>query len=817
MCVHGHFYQPPRENPWLETIEVQDSAFPYHDWNERIASECYGPNSRSRILDGEKRILRIANNYERISFNFGPTLLAWMEAKAPETYRAILDADRASGERFSGHGSAMAQAYNHVIMPLASARDRRTQVIWGMRDFAYRFGRTPEGMWLPEAAVDVDSLEALAEHGIRFTVLSPYQAARSRRMGGRSWRDAGLEGIDPSMPYRCNLPSGRAIDLFFYDGPISRAVAFEGLLNSGERFAARLMDGFSDARGWAQLVNIATDGESYGHHHRHGDMALAYALDQLESGGLARLTNYGEFLDLHPASQEVEIRPDTSWSCSHGIERWRSDCGCSGGQAGWNQAWRGPLRAALDILRDGVESPFADRASELFHDPWRARDAYIDVVLDRSPDSRARFLAEQAWKPLAGADRVRAWKLMELQRHSMLMYTSCGWFFDDVSGIETVQLLQYAGRVIQLAREVLDVDLEPEFLNAVSQARSNLPEQSDGAAIYLRAVRPSVVELPKVAAHHAVSSLFEPARGSSALEAYSVERHDHHLVSAGRVKLAVGRARIAAALTEESLDTAYAAMHFGDHNVNAAVELRDPDPAAYEPLVDQLLHDFRRADLAAVIRVLDRSFVNSSYSLPALFRDAQRSILAEILDSNVDEAAQAYGELYDRHAPLMRFLRDIDSPQPQELRLAASIVLERRLLLLLAEDWLDPAGVGGVLAEAEALGVPMDAARIRFAFDRAVESLAGQLRLMPNSNEVLQRLRDSVALARRLPFELDLWSLQNIYWELLNSVYPAELERVRHGDEAAARWLDNFLPLGEELMVRVELEPLELESLRPVV
>ena len=815
VCVHGHFYQPPRENPWLESIEVQDSAFPYHDWNERITTECYGPNARSRILDAERRILRIANNYSRISFNFGPTLLAWMESRAPETYRAIIDADRAGAERFSGHGNALAQAYNHMILPLAAPRDRRTQVVWGIRDFEHRFGRRPEGMWLPETAVDNDSLEALAEQGIRFTILSPYQAARVRRMGARSWREVGFDGIDPSTPYRANLPSGRCIDIFFYDGPISRAVAFEGLLNSGERFAARLMDGFSDSRSWAQLVHIATDGESYGHHHRHGDMALAFALDSLESGGAVRLTNYGEFLDLHPAAHEVEIRDGTSWSCVHGVERWRSDCGCSSGSnPDWTQAWRGPLRTALDFLRDSIQAPFEERAGIVFQDPWRARDEYVEVLLDPSIDTRARFLAEHAWAPLEPDARVRAWKLMELQRHAMLMYTSCGWFFDDVSGIETVQLLRYAGRVIQLARDALGLELEAQFLELASRARSNLPEQRDGALVYASAVRPSIVDLPKVAAHQAVISLFEGGARNPSIDAYAVQRQDHHLVSAGRVRLAVGRARIESAMTGESLTTAYAAIHFGDHNVSAAVDLR-PGAGPYEDMVEQLLHDFRRADLAGVIRVLDRSFAITSFSLPVLFRDAQRDILAEILDSNLADAAEAYREVYERHAPLLRFLKDIDSPRPEELVVAARVVLERRLRSLLGDEWLDPGAVADLMADAENLGVPMDSPAIRFAFERSVERLAAQLSVMPNSNEVLQRLRDAVALARRLPFEVDLWSIQNIYWELLNRVYPGEAAKVAAGDEAAARWLDNFVPLGEELMVRVELEPgaQELRSL----
>ncbi len=296
ICIHGHFYQPPRENPWLEAIELQDSAAPYHDWNERITAECYAPNSVSRIVDAENCIVKLVNNYAKISFNFGPTLLSWLEAKSSDVYAAILQADKESQKRFSGHGSAMAQIYNHVIMPLANSRDRATQIAWGIGDFEKRFKRAPEGMWLPETAVDLETLELLADHGIRFTVLAPHQAARMRPIGDPAWHDLNGISIDTTRAYLQRLPSGQSIALFFYHGPIARAVAFEGLLSHGDRFIERLTGAFSAESQRPQLVHIATDGESYGHHHRFGDMALAYVLDRIESGQLARLTNYGEVL-----------------------------------------------------------------------------------------------------------------------------------------------------------------------------------------------------------------------------------------------------------------------------------------------------------------------------------------------------------------------------------------------------------------------------------------------------------------------------------------------------------------------------------------
>ena len=572
ICIHGHFYQPPRENPWLEAIELQDSAYPYHDWNERITAECYAPNSVSRILDAEDRIERLVNNYAKISFNFGPTLLSWLEAKAPDVYLAILEADRESQKNFSGHGSALAQAYNHMIMPLANARDRRTQIFWGIADFEHRFKRKPAGMWLPETAVDIETLEILAEQGIRFTILAPHQAGRVRRIGVSRWHDVSGGRIDPTRAYEQRLPSGRKIALFFYDGPVSRAVAFEGLLSRGEDLANRLLGVFSDKRDWPQLVHIATDGESYGHHHRFGDMALAYALNHIESNQSAKLTNYGEFLEKNPPTHQVDIIEKTSWSCAHGIDRWWSDCGCnSGGHPGWRQEWRRPLRNALDWLRDSVAAPFEKLARKFFQDPWAARDDYISVVLARSVANVDAFLARHATRALTGEETTQALKLLEMQRHAMLMYTSCGWFFDDLSGIETVQVIQYAARAVQLAQELFGDSLEQQFVERLAAAKSNVPEHGDGRRIYEKFVRPAKVDWERVGAHYAVSSLFEDYSDQTKIYCFEAEREDYEVMSAGLAKMAVGRVRLTSEITRESEVLDFGALHMGDHNVNGGV------------------------------------------------------------------------------------------------------------------------------------------------------------------------------------------------------------------------------------------------------
>ncbi|MDE2028517.1 MAG: DUF3536 domain-containing protein, partial [Candidatus Omnitrophica bacterium] len=525
VCIHGHFYQPPRENPWLDEVEVQDSAYPYHDWNERVTSECYARNAAARILDSNRCIVDIVNNYSKISFNFGPTLLSWMQEKDPEIYAAILEADRISQQHFSGHGSAMAQVYNHMIMPLAAARDKRTQVIWGIEDFEARFKRKPEGMWLAETAVDLETLDLMAQQGIKFTVLAPHQAKRVKSSGQEMlWQDVSTAKVDPKVPYRCQLPSGRQIAVFFYDGPIALGVAFEGLLNNGEQLATRLTEGFSPANHGAQLVHIATDGETYGHHHKFGDMALAYCLHHIETHQLGRLTVYGEFLHKFPPTQEVEIVENSSWSCVHGIERWRTDCGCStGGQPGWNQKWRGGLRESLDWLRDTTAPLYENEMKAFAKDPWEVRDRYIEVILDRSENNTGRFLQNVAGRPLNEEEKIKVLKLLEMQTNAMLMYTSCGWFFSEISGLESVQVLKYAARAIQLAKEVAGAGLEEGFVSRLSEVASNIPEFKDGAQIYRTVVKPSVVDLLRVGAHYAMTSLFEQYAPQTKMYSYAVK------------------------------------------------------------------------------------------------------------------------------------------------------------------------------------------------------------------------------------------------------------------------------------------------------
>jgi alpha-amylase/alpha-mannosidase (GH57 family) len=803
VCIHGHFYQPPRENPWLEVIEQQDEARPYHDWNERITEECYAANCASRILDQEGRIERIVNNYAKMSFNFGPTLLTWLEMNSPEVYKAIQEADRLSQDKFSGHGSALAQAYNHMILPLANQRDKYTQVEWGIRDFQHRFGRDPEGMWMPETAVDLESLEVLAELGIRFTILAPRQALRVREMTGGDWLDVSGETIDTTMAYTLQLPSGRSIAIFFYHGPLSRAVAFEKILKDGESFAMRLLDVFSPEGDRPQLAHIATDGETYGHHHRFGDMALAFALNYLEGKELARLTNYGEFLAKNPPTHEVEIFENSSWSCSHGIERWRSDCGChTGGQPEWKQTWRVSLRESFDWLRDRVASFFENKASELLHDPWSARNRYIEVILERSPESIDRFLQEQALRPLSEEERVTVLKLMELQRHSMLMYTSCGWFFDDLAGIETVQVMSYGARVIQLAQELFGNELERMFVEILGQGKSNRADMGDGRKIYERLVRPSMFDLAKVGAHYGVGTLFNNYPEQAKVYCYTVEIQDKEFHEAGRAKLALGRARVTSDITLESAVLGFAVLHIGDHNLSGGVR-EFPEDNSYGEMLKELSKAFSSANFTTTIRVLDRNFANSTFDLKSLFADEQRKILNLLLRTTLEEIEADYRQLYEHHTPLLRFLKEAGTPPPKALYTAAEFVLNAELHRAFENDDLELNRIEHLLKEARLEGISLEGESLEYSIRKALERLANKLKADPNDFSVLHKLEQATALVSRLPLGVNMWEVQNICFGMLDNVYQEYQARAEQGDEQAGAWLQAFGNIAKSLAVRV--------------
>jgi hypothetical protein len=798
VCAHGHFYQPPRENPWLDAVEPQPSAAPYPDWNQRITAECYRPNASARIQDGRGHVVGIVDNYARMSFDVGPTLLTWLAREAPDVHAALVAADVASRARFGGHGAAMAQAYSHLIMPLACRRDQLTQVRWGARDFEHRFGRPPVGMWLPECAVSVETLEVLAAEGIAFTVLAPYQAARVRAPGG-AWH--AVAAADPGRVYRCPLPSGRAIDLFFYNGELSRQIAFEKLLADGSLLARRLADG------GGPLSHVATDGETYGHHHRYGDMALAWALTSIERGELtgARLTVYEEFRARFPATWEVEIRDLTAWSCAHGVDRWREDCGCnSGGNPGWGQHWRRPLRDALDWLRDRAADVLEHASRGLFTDPWAARDDYIAVLLDRA--NLPAFLARHAGRVLDTAEHVRALELMELGRHAQLMYTSCGWFFDDLAGIETVQILQYAARVCELC-EKLDGGargVEAAFVDRLAGARSNLPAAGDGRQVWRERVVTARVALPQVVAHWATMQVLEDGEvGAEDVYCYRVAPHDVLRRRTGKARLLAGVAGAASAVTGETTELTFAVLHLGEHHLVGGVRAC-PDAATFERFTAELSELFLGADLLATQRAIDRFFGGDTFSLASLFARERAAVLDQILDAELRETDRVYRSLHDQLAPLMRYLVNHQLPVPQPFAVAAEQVLRRRILAALQRPVPSFDEVRATIAEATQVHVDLDTPAIAYAAGIALHRLIEQIFAAPDDPAPVERLARMAGIAAQMRSTVDLWDAQNAAWRIREQRLPAWRARAAAGDAEAERLVAAFVRLATAIKVGVD-------------
>jgi alpha-amylase/alpha-mannosidase (GH57 family) len=804
VCIHGHFYQPPRENPWLEEIELQDSAYPYHDWNERVTAECYAPNTASRILDAENRIIDIANNYSKISFNFGPTLISWIEKRRPEVYQAILEADRLSMEKFSGHGSAIAQVYSHMIMPLANLPDRYTQVRWGLKDFQKRFGRFPEGMWLPETAADTSTLDVLAQLGIKFTILAPRQAKRVKKIGeGDGWREVNDGKVDPTLPYLCTLPSGRAINLFFYDGPISQDLAFGGLLENGEAFAKRLLAAFNDQRDWRQIVHIATDGETYGHHHRFGDMALTYCLNFIESQHLATITNYGEYLEKYPPAYAVEIFDNSSWSCVHGVERWKDNCGCNSGMhPGWSQAWRKPLREAMDGLRDKLIPVYEREGSNYLKNVWEARDDYIEVLLDRSPEGVEKFLGKHAVRALSKEEKVKAFELLEMQRNAMLMFTSCGWFFDEVSGIESTQVMQYAARAVQLAEKRSGTPVEKEYLQALEKIPTNLPGFQNGAKIYEMLVKPAMLDLLRVGAHFAISSLFEEYPESAHIYCYTANREVYDRAEAGRLKLAVGRTRIASNITWEEEPISFAVLHLGDHNLNGGVKKLMADES-FSVMHTEIKDAFNKGDIPEVIRLMDKHFGTNHYSLWHLFKDEQRKVLNQVLRPTLDGVEVAFREIYEKNYAIMNFLKTVRTPLFKPFSVASEYIVNLDLKRIFEEEDLNLEKLEKLIEEAKKWSLEIDKSTVGFVATSWIDSQMAKLSQHPEEISLLDRIEKALTLSILLSVELDLWKAQNVYFSTEKKVYGPTKEKAEKGDEFAKHWVDVFHQLGSRLYVKV--------------
>ena len=813
LTIHGHFYQPPRENPWLEEIEIQDSARPFHDWNERVSSECYEPNSVSRIVDDKNRILDIVNNYQNMSFNIGPTLLSWMEKYAPCSYRRIINADKNSIELYGGHGCAIAQVYNHIIMPLANTNDKYTQAIWGIRDFQKRFGRMPEGIWLAETAVDAQTLEVLIDLGIRYTILSPFQAQCVRKMDSENpndWHDVSWGSIDPSQPYRYYVEGSdkkKFIDLFFYDGAISKSVAFDFLLTDGEKFARRLLDGYSESRQRTQLVNIATDGESYGHHTKFGDMALSYVLGVKAKDLGFEITNYGQYLEMYPPEYEVDIKPVSSWSCSHGVERWKDDCGCNtGAQPGWNQKWRKPLRDALDYLRDELIKLCSAEGAKYYKDFWDARNKYIDVILDRSEESVNKFLKENCISGFKAKDRTKALKLMEIQRFCMLMYTSCGWFFAEISGIETVQIMKYAARAIQLAGAFSNANFEEKFLNILSKAKSNIEEYGNGKNIYERFVKPSVVCIEQIVCHWAISSLYSDLADLDEIYCYKIKKVNYKVVKNGHAELALGRIEVTSKITLEKWDMGFALLKTPDSEFYCAAKECKPDEDLSEGR-KLIINTFMSNVMLETLKAFEEQYSAKFYRLKDVLIDKRKTILDNVLKSRLTRVANTYEELFEELKVPVAHLANLGMDIPDAFRVSAKFCFIKNLQEILThihdfrnEEFL--AQVKKIKEGADKFFVNLNKSNSGVILAKKLQSLIDEL-----SQTMDLKVADEIFaifdVIDILQLNVEIKVAQNIYFEKIYSkinilVEHLELSKTKDEDRQIALTL---LEVGKKLKV----------------
>lgn len=820
LTIHGHFYQPPRENPWLEAIELQDSALPFHDWNERINKECYNPNSVSKIVDSRNRILDVVNNYEYMSYNFGPTLLSWMEQFAPLTYERIIKADIESISEHNGHGNAIAQVYNHIIMPLANEHDKETQIKWGIRDFEYRFGRKPEGMWLAETAVDDDTLRILEANGIKFTILSPYQADKFKKKGDKEWTDVSWGNIDPARSYKYNIKSapGKSIDLFFYDGAISRSVAFDELLKDGNKFIKRLKEGVSDCRDFPQIVNIATDGESYGHHTKFGDMALAYVLKVKAKDEGFKITNYAEYLEKYRSDCEVEIKQASSWSCFHGVGRWKEDCGCStGGHPGWNQKWRKPLREALDYLRDELVIIFEQEGPKYFDNVWEVRNKYIDVILDRNEMNVKKFQQENFKPDLSDEQKVHAMELLEIQRQAMLMYTSCGWFFSEISGIETVQIMKYAARAMQLATKFSNKDLETHFLEILSDAKSNIPEHGTGKDIFERFVKPSIVTTKQIASLWALSSLYQDFEDEESVYCYTIKKEAYKKVQKGSSTFVVGHIEIQSKITLQKSNVMFALMQYSGGDCHCAIK-EYSDDFEFNKIKTNLIKTFLMNPLTEIIRALDEYFGKEYFTLKDIFIEERRKILQILLKGKLEKFSQTYQVMYDEGKGSIYHLQGLGLKIPDEFKISAAYALSHKFNDIVVHS-------GGFLDEdsiQQATDLNYEAKKIDIQLDKTPSNKIFSKKILQNINrlvhsfeiqqaDVLLEIFDNI---NKLELQIDISEAQNIYF---SKIYHKIGDIIESGTatkrSSNKKFIEMLLEIGENLNINTEFYRKKLDKL----
>jgi alpha-amylase/alpha-mannosidase (GH57 family) len=824
VAIHGHFYQPPRENPWLEIIETEESAHPFHDWNERIALECYRPNAHARILDGEGKILEIINNYSSISFNFGPTLLPWLENHFPSVYRKILEGDRESLRRF-GHGNALAQVYNHIIMPLAIDRDKETEVLWGMADFEKRFHRKPEALWLPETAVNYATLRTLINHGMRYLILSPFQALRVRPLGGKKWTDVSQGRIDTTQPYRCFIrdASGKklldqSIDIFFYNGIISKEIAFGDLLKDGNTFCNRFSQSYQESKKRPQLIHVATDGETYGHHMKFGEMALAYALDKGVPARGFELVNYGSFLKRFPPVHEVEIDEGpkgegTSWSCAHGVGRWKEDCGCStGGKSGWNQKWRKPLREALDLLRDELTQVFEREGEKIFQDVWKARNGYVEVILNRSPEGIGNFFDRYGTKGLDLKGKIKGLNLLEMQRHALQMYTSCGWFFNDLAGIETIIVLQHAARAIQLAEEWAGREIEEKFVQRLSEAESNVPEVGKGDHVYQHLVKPKWVTPEKVVNHFAITSLLDSKDKEKKIFSYRVEKIHYEKMEREETLLVMGQVRVTSEIIPEPREFLFGLISSKKEVFQTWVSEKK-EGLDFNTFKEKGQERFGKGE-KEMANFLTSSVGDQPYTIQDAFKEERQAIFQKMIQKEFDEHCHVYADLFDRTKQAVEALSREGLEIPYEIRVAAEVTLSDRLFQEIKELKRDFRGaierkeIDRIIEEAKEYGYHLRKEKSLFVLNEILMERMNGLQESKGpdlfrQSELVEEVLTLLDLARKWDLEISQEKAQNSMGEVLEEC-AGGLEKCWWENGTPKRFSPNLITLAEKLGFNVE-------------
>ncbi len=780
VCIHGHFYQPPRENPWLGVIERQGSAAPFSDWNERINAECYSALTHSHVLDDEGRIDDLFNNFAHMSFNIGPTLNSWLEKHDPETLRRIRLGAELSRKAYKKHCGALAQAYNHPILPLCDARDRHTQILWGIAEYVHRYGFKPEGMWLPECGINMDTVRLLIDHGIRFVILAPQQSEAVRMIGTEEWTQTPYGSVETRQPYRLFEVDGggrthyhRYLDVFFYDRGISLKVSFEHLLRDPDRLAWFVRERLDNDATLPQIVLVATDGEAYGHHERGGNDTLAQFFSKFLKSPEIDVGNLSLYLADNPPTWEVKLwhgvdGKGSSWSCDHGVGRWMTDCGChTGGDDRWNQAWRQPLRNSFDHLRHLVRKALHAEGHAIFRDYWDARDDYIAVLLNPSDENRAAFLKAHARGALCRKDEIKAWRLLEADLNAMLMYTSCGWFFCELSGLEPVQNMRYALRAAELAQPYLTENLTQVLQETLSAALSNIPEEGNGCDIFNKHVLTTRFTPEQIAAAHMLCRL---AGIPEPLYVPKVSVCDEKIRTREKegVKTSSGSVDVFDPRTTESWSLRYFCMIRDDHTFGALVwSVGGSDDKAAQTKMKQL----DALPAAELSELIEREGI-SARNLPWQVRDA---IFRNLFSSSIDRAEGSLYDVYDQAKPLLQKLIENGIELPVTISTVASHALEARLtavVRVIAKNGVvrpeEKKAADAILSDASSHRITIDRTRSTHVFSEGFLAKLEDIRdnFRPNATVEALAMWQFAENASILPQQRS--QIEDCFWEILH-------------------------------------------------